>query len=58
MHLIPFLVLCVAAAAAFLNWYVNEPKRFASHSFALFLFIVGMIFVFVIGGSPQVHIEI
>jgi len=57
MNLIPFLFLCVAAVAAFLDWYVNTSKKFASYQLALFLFIVGIILVFVIGGTPFLHIE-
>lgn len=58
MHLIPFLILCAAAVAAFLDWYVNSTKRFASVSFALFLFIVGVILVFVLTGNPTVSLKL
>lgn len=56
MHLVPFIVLVVAALAAFLDWYVTTPRRFASHALALFLFIVGMILVFVVTGDPHISI--
>lgn len=57
MNIIPFLFLTVGAVAAFLDWYVNTPRKFASHSLALFLFIVGVILVFTVTGHPLLHIE-
>ncbi len=57
MNLIPFIFFFVAAVAAFLDWYVNTSKKVASYQLALFLFIVGMILVFIITGDPFLHIE-
>ena len=56
MHLLPLLFLIAAALAAFLTWFREAPpRRFASQNLALFLFIVGVILVFVVQGSPQLH---
>lgn len=56
MHLIALIVLLAAALATFLDWWGNRPHRFDSHVLGLFLFIVGVILVFLLTGEPHVVI--
>lgn len=56
MHLVALIVLCLAALSAFLEWYVATPRRFASLSLALCLFIIGFILTVILVGDPRVTI--
>lgn len=57
MNIIAFVVLVIAALACFLAWYVASPRRFASSTLGLCLFVVGVILVFVCGSvEPIVRI--
>lgn len=58
MHLLAFILACVAAAAFFLDWYVTgpHPRRFASVALGLFFLTLALIVQFVVTGDPVVHI--
>ena len=48
MHIVPFLIACVAALAFLLNWAETQPRRFASIPLGLCLLTIALILVFVI----------
>lgn len=58
MDVVPFVLLCFSAALMFLNWF-NEgpPRRIVSLNFALFVFIVGLIFLFALNDETFLHEE-
>jgi hypothetical protein len=56
MHIVPFLILCLAALLAFLDWYVTAPRRWGHLSLAVCLFIIGITLVFILHGHPNINI--
>lgn len=57
MNIIAFIILVLAALAAFLSWYEATPRRFASLNLSVFLFIVGVISIYVFAVEPIVKFD-